>query len=118
MRATFWFLLAAALFALGTIMAPWPVVPVLAAVLLLVAPRSFTPGLLALAAATAWGGILGWTALHAPLVVLARELGGILHAPAAVVIALSPLVTAALAWAGAEIARVVQVKGARVAFKG
>lgn len=115
MRATLWFVVAAALFALATMVAPWPVVPVLAAVLLLVAPRSLTPGLLALAAAAAWGAILGWTALHAPLGVLAREMGGILHAPGPVVIALSPLVAAALAWAGAQIARVVQVRGTRVA---
>ena len=111
MRATMRFVFAGALFALGTWAVPWPVVPVLAALLLLVAPRAFTPGLLALAAACAWGGILGWTALHAPLGVLARELGGILHAPVAVVIVLSPAVAAALAWAGAEVARVVQVRG-------
>jgi hypothetical protein len=33
------------------------------------------------------------------------------HAPAAVVIALTPAAAAALAWAGAEIARFVQVRG-------
>ncbi|HKV51479.1 MAG TPA: hypothetical protein VJO52_09780 [Gemmatimonadaceae bacterium] len=113
MRATMRFVLAAILFAFGTWIVPWPVVPVLAALLLLLAPRLFTPGLLALAAAGAWAGILGWTALHAPLGVLARELGGILHAPTAVVIALGPAIAAALAWAGAEVARAVQVRGAK-----
>ncbi len=112
MRAAMRFVLAAVLFALATWLAPWPVVPVLAALLLLAAPRAFTPGLLALAAACAWGGILGWTALHDPLGVLAREVGGILHAPGAVVIALTPAAAAVLAWAGAEIARVVYVRSA------
>jgi hypothetical protein len=110
-RASVRFVLAAALFALGSWLAPWPVVPVLAALLVLVWPRSLTPGLLALAAAAGWGAILGWTALHAPLGVLAGELGGMFHAPAAVVIALTPAAAAALAWAGAEIARFVQVRG-------
>lgn len=112
MRPTVRCLIAAAVFALGTVAAPWPVVPVLAALLVLVAPRVFTPGLVALAAAVGWGVILGWTALHAPLGVLARELGGILHAPGAVVIALTPAVAAALAWAGAEIARFIYARSA------
>ena len=50
MRTPMRFAIAVILFAFGTWAAPWPVVPVLAALLLLAAPRAFTPGLLALAA--------------------------------------------------------------------
>jgi hypothetical protein len=116
MRSTMRCLIAAVLFALGTWLLPWPVVPVLAALLVLAAPRVFTPGLLALAAAIAWGGILGWTALRAPLGVLAGELGGILHLPRGAVIGVTIALAAALAWSGAEIAQVVRAR--RVWSKG
>lgn len=112
MRASVAVAIAAIVFSLGTWLAPWPVVPVLAALLLLIAPRAFTPGLLALGAAIAWGGILGWTALHAPLGTLAGELGGIFHVPRAAVIASTIALAAALAWSGAEIARAVRERPA------
>lgn len=107
MRAARAFVLAVALFAAGSWAAPWPVVPVLAALLALAAPRRFTPAGLACAAALAWAGILGWTARVAPVGVLARELVGIYRAPAWLLVLCTPLVAALLAWAGAAIAAVI-----------
>lgn len=104
------FLLAACIFALATWAAPWPVVPVVAAVLLLAAPRAFTPVMLASAAGTAWGGILAWTALRAPLGTLANEVGGIVHLPGAALVALSVAVAVGLAWGGAEVAVAVHAR--------
>src|SRR6185312_10422715 len=77
------FVLAACIFALATWALPWPVIPILAALMVLAAPRAFTPLMLACAAGTAWAGILAWTAFSAPLGILAAELGGIIHAPGA-----------------------------------
>ena len=111
MRDTVRFVLAACIFALATWAAPWPVIPVVAALMLLVAPRSFTPVMLACAAGTAWGGILAWTTVYAPLGRLAAEAGGIVHVPGAALIALSVAVAAGLAWGGAEVARAVGQRG-------
>jgi len=102
------FLLATCIFALATWAAPWPVIPVVSALMLLVAPRAFSPLMLGCAAGTAWGGILAWTTLYAPLGRLAAELGGIVHLPGAALIALSVAVAAALAWGGAVVAAVVR----------
>jgi len=104
------FLLATCIFALATWAAPWPVIPVVSAVMLLVAPRAFSPLMLACAAGAAWGGILAWTTLYAPLGRLAAELGGIVHLPGAALVALSVAVAAALAWGGAELALAVRAR--------
>lgn len=101
------FVLATCIFALATWAAPWPIIPVIAALMLLVAPRSFSPLMLACAAAAAWGGILAWTASFAPLGRLAAQVGGIVHLPGAALVALSVAVPAGLAWGGAAVARVV-----------
>ncbi len=104
------FVLATCIFALATWAAPWPIIPVVAALMLLAAPRSFTPLMLACAAGTAWGGILAWTALTAPLGRLANEVGGIVHLPGAVLVALSVAVAFGLAWGGADVAVVVHAR--------
>lgn len=112
MRGATRYLLATCMFALATWAAPWPVIPVVAAVMLLVAPRAFRPVMLACAAGTAWGGILAWTAISFPLGRLAAEVGGIVHVPGAALVVLSVAVAAGLAWGGAEVAVVVRAKGA------
>lgn len=111
------FVLATCIFALATWAAPWPIIPVVAALLLLAAPRAFTPLELASAAGTAWGGILAWTALSAPLGRLANEVGGIAHLPGAALVALSVAVAFGLAWGGAEVALVVRAR-ARTSQEG
>ena len=111
MRTSIRFVWTAVIFALATWLAPWPVIPVVAALLVLVGPLVFRPVVLACAAAAAWGGILGWTALRAPLGRLSAELGGIFHAPGGVLIALSMVLAAGLAWGGAEVALVVRARG-------
>ena len=111
MRDTKRFVLAACMFALATWVAPWPIIPVVAALMVLAAPRVFTPLMLACAAGAAWGGILAWTALTAPLGKLANEVGGIVHLPGAVLVALSVAVAFGLAWGGAEVAVVVRARG-------
>jgi hypothetical protein len=110
MRDVTRFLLATCIFALATWAAPWPVIPVVSAVMLLVAPRAFSPLMLACAAGTAWGGILAWTTLYAPLGRLAAELGGIVHLPGAALVALSLAVAFGLAWGGAEVAVAVHAR--------
>ena len=110
MREAKRFVFATCLFVLATWAAPWPILPVLAALMLLAAPRAFTPLVLACAAGTAWGGILAWTALYAPLGRLAAEVGGIVHVPGAALVALSVAVAFGLAWGGAEVAAVVRAR--------
>lgn len=104
------FVLATCIFVLATWAAPWPVIPVAAALILLAAPRTFTPLMLACAAGTAWGAILGWTALSFPLGRLANEVGGIVHLPGAALVALSVAVAFGLAWGGAETALFVRTR--------
>ena len=104
MRLTLRFLVATALFAFGSWAAPWLILPVIAGLLPLAAPRLFTPALLAPAAAAAWGGILGATALHAPVARLAAVVGGIIHLPGSALIALTIAVAGLLAWSAAEVA--------------
>lgn len=111
------FLLATIIFALATAAAPWPVIPVVAALMLLAAPRNFTRPMLACAAGTAWGGILAWTALFFPLGRLANEVGGIVHLTGASLVALSVAVAFGLAWGGAEVALVVRAR-ARTSEEG
>ena len=98
------FALAACIFALATWALPWPVIPIAAALMLLVAPRAFAPVMLGCAAGTAWGGMLAWTALSFPLGRLADEVGGIVRVPGAALVALSVAVAFGLAWGGAEVA--------------
>ena len=110
MRGAKRFVLAACIFALATWALPWPVIPIVAALMVLAAPRAFTPLMLACAAGTAWAGILAWTAFSAPLGILAAELGGIIHAPGAALVVLTVALAAGLAWGGAEIALVVRAR--------
>jgi len=104
------FVLAACIFAPATWALPWPVIPIVSALMVLTAPRAFTPLTLACAAGTAWGGILAWTAFSAPLGTLAAELGGIVHLPGAALVTLTVALAAGLAWGGAEIALVVRAR--------
>ena len=112
------FVLATCIFALATWAAPWPIIPVIAALMLLAAPRAFTPNILGCAAGTAWGAILAFTMAYAPLGRLATEVGGILHLPGAALVALSVAVAAGLAWGGAEVADAVRHRGNREARHG
>jgi hypothetical protein len=110
MRGAKRFVLAACIFALATWALPWPVIPIVAALMVLAAPRAVTPLMLACAAGTAWAGILAWTAFSAPLGILAAELGGIVHLPGAALVTLTVALAAGLAWGGAEIALVVRAR--------
>ncbi len=122
MRSFTTYVIAAIAFAAGSWLAPWEIVPVIAALLVLLAPARFTPFRLTVAAAVAWGGIFGWTAFRAPVETsaLARELAGIVHAPSwgggGAIVLLTPLLAALLAWSGAAMALSVRERrGRRVA---
>ena len=115
MRTARTYLIATLAFAGGTWIAPWMVVPVLAALLHLAAPARFTPGRLAGAAALAWAGILGWTAMVAPVRTLAGALGGVFHAPWWAVVLVTPAVAALLAWSAAVIAELARARSRRPA---
>lgn len=104
------FVLAACIFALATWALPWPVIPIVAALMLLLAPRAFTPVMLGCAAGTAWGGMLAWMAVSAPLGRLADEVGGVVRVPGAALLALTVAVAFGLAWGGAEVAVVARAR--------
>lgn len=92
-------------FAVGTILVGWWGVPVVAVVWGVIANRTRSPGLTAAtAAALAWAGLLGWTAIAGNLDSLAGILGEIMGVPGATLVVLTMLYPAAIAWAGARLA--------------
>lgn len=94
MRTVRSIVLAGVVFAAAAWMAPWWIVPIVAAGLALAFPRTCRPGVTALAASAAWAAILVVSAVQGPVYRLAGELGGLVGLPALV----PPLVT--VAWAG------------------
>ncbi len=56
-----------------------------------------------LAAAVAWGVLVGWLALRAPVADLARILADVTRVPAPGLVVITLLLPAALAWSAAEI---------------
>jgi hypothetical protein len=96
----------AGLVAAGTVIAGWWTVPVLAAVWVRVAPRSRgAVRSCMLGAALGWGLLLGWTALEAPVDLLARRVGGVLELPGWGLFVATLLFPALLAGAAARVAR-------------
>jgi hypothetical protein len=68
--------------ALGTVLAGWRVVPVIAALWLWVWPDGQRPVRRAMiGAALGWALLLGWTALHGPIAPMARRAGGLFRLP-------------------------------------
>lgn len=93
----------AALVAAGTAFAGWWTVPVLAALWVRVVPRLRSPvGSCMLGAALGWALLLGWAAVEAPVVLVARRVGGVLQLPAWGLLLVTLLFPALLAGAAAR----------------
>lgn len=103
LRAAGVVLLLGAAFALGGWAAPWWGVAVIAAAAAL--GRVATPGKIALGAGLGWGALLALGAARAPVGKLAAMLGALLHTPAAVLVLLTVLFPALLAWSAAATVR-------------
>jgi hypothetical protein len=88
----------------------WWAVPAVAALWGVLRPRVAAPaGLAALAASLAWGAwlIADWAAGHGGFGTLAARLGGVMNLPAFVLILLTLLLAALLAWSSAVLAGAV-----------
>jgi hypothetical protein len=96
-------------FAVVTVVLPWWSVALLALAWGWLDGTS-RPIEIALAAALSWATLLGVAALQGPVVVLAGRLGGLLHAPAAALPALTVLYAGVLGWCAAGVGRAVSVK--------
>jgi hypothetical protein len=97
-------LLLATAFALATAGFGWWTVPIVGALWGIIAPDRRHPArLAALAAPLAWGALLVWGAMHGPVPALATRLAGVLHVPAPVLIAVTLIFPAALAWSSAVV---------------
>jgi hypothetical protein len=96
----------AALVAAGTVLEGWWTVPVLAAIWVRVLPHARARvRTCMLGAALGWSVLLGWTALEAPLTLVARRVGGVLQLPGWALIAVTILFPARRAGAAARAAR-------------
>jgi hypothetical protein len=98
-------LIFAALVAVGTALAGWWVVPVLAGVWVRVLPRRKLVRSCMLGAALGWALLLGRTALEGPVSLLARRLGGVLQLPGWGLLLVTVLFPALLAGAAARATR-------------
>ena len=84
--------------ALGTVLAGWRTVPVIAAGWLWLSPDSVRPVRRAMTgAAIGWALLLGWTALHGPIGPMARRAGGLFRLPGWGLVLVTLLFPAALA---------------------
>jgi hypothetical protein len=100
------FLALTAAFALATRLGWWAV-PAAAMLWGALRPRIESPaGTAALAAAVAWGGWLlaGWLAYPTEFAALTARLGGVMNLPVPVLILLTLLLAALLAWSAAALA--------------
>jgi hypothetical protein len=93
----------AALVAAGTAAVGWWTVPLLAALWVQVVPRLRHPvRTCVLGGALGWALLLGWTALHGPVGVVAQRVGGVLRLPGWGLILVTLLFPAVLAGAAAR----------------
>ena len=96
----------AILVALGTSVAGWWIVPVLAAGWVRVDPRNRSPVLACmLGAALGWAMLLGAGALTGPVETVARRVAGAMQVPPWALVAATPLFSALLAGAAASGAK-------------
>lgn len=89
--------------AAGTHFIGWSAVPIVAAIAAVVRRRPELPGQMALAAALAWGGLLGWRATSPAFTTLLDRLGGVFPAPGWVLAIVAVLFAAVLAWSTARV---------------
>lgn len=96
-------LVLAAAFAAASWMVEWWIVPLLAAALSLGMGRVATPTRIAVGAGLGWAGLLALGAVRGPVAKLAAMLGALLHTPALVLVLLTVLFPAVLAWSAAAV---------------
>lgn len=68
-----------------------------------------SPFVAGIAATLGWGLLLGFAALGAPVLAVARQLGGLAGVPGAVVVGVALLFVFALAWSAAEVGRTLMM---------
>jgi hypothetical protein len=91
-------------FAIATLVLGWWTVPVIGAAWGLVDREDRAAAMIAASAAVlGWGALLLWDASYAAFGTLARRMGGVFSAPAAVVVIATLLLAAALAWGAAVL---------------
>ncbi|MFI5209452.1 MAG: hypothetical protein ACHQ2E_03315 [Gemmatimonadales bacterium] len=91
-------------FALITVACPWWSVALLALACGWLGSAA-QPIDVGLGAALGWATLLGVAALQGPVAVLAGRLGGLFHAPPAVLLAVTVLYAGVLGWSGAGLGR-------------
>jgi hypothetical protein len=105
--------------AVGTALAGWWAVPVVAAVWVWLSPAPGSPVRRAMiGAALGWALLLGWTALHGPIGPLARRAGGLIWLPGWALVLVTVLFPATLAGLVARIVGRRSVTGAGVRTRG
>lgn len=106
MRTLLPILLLAAGTALATAVIGWIAVPVLGAVAgLVLRGRPHAPLLAATGALTGWAALLVLGALRGPTIDLARQIGAVMQVPWLVVVLVTLLFPAVLAWSAARVAQ-------------
>jgi hypothetical protein len=101
-------LLLAASFAIGTWVLGWWAIPLFAAIAGLLARHAPGQAMAAgAAAAIAWGVLLAWSALRGPIWSLAAQVGGAMGVSGAVLIILTLVFPALLAWLAASLAQIL-----------
>jgi hypothetical protein len=104
-RSALGFLSLALAFALATWVLGWIAVPVVALVFGAIATRRRTPVESLVAASLAWLALLGVQAIRGPVGDVARLLGRLVGVPPWVIVAITLLLAASLAWSGAVLGR-------------
>ena len=103
-------------FALGTYVAGWVSVPLVAVAWAMIAGRDRAPLDAVLSVVLAWCGLLGLATLAGPTAEVARVIGSVVGVPSWVPVAATLIFGAALAWSaavvGREIARRVRPRAA------
>lgn len=107
MRRLLRVVLLAGAFALVTVALPWWSVALLALIWGWIAGAGSRPMDAGVAAALGWAALLGVAAIQGPVGVLAGRLGGLFHAPAAVLPLVTVLFAGALGWYGAGVGRLL-----------
>lgn len=105
MRNALGFLSLTLAFALATWVLGWIAVPVVAVVFGALATRSRTPVESLTAATLAWLALLAVQAARGPVGDVARVLGGVVGVPPWVILLVTLLLAASLAWSGAVLGR-------------
>jgi hypothetical protein len=103
MRSVVKVLLLAELFAVATYAFGWWTVPIIAALWALVSRDSRPALLAALCAALGWGTLLVLDAIKGPVAAMASRLGGVMGVPSLVLILLTMIFPALLAWSAAAL---------------